>query len=219
MGDVIADACCDLGAILKAEPERVLLETGNFFVAPSLGQIGAEGYLMVLTKEHVLGMGSLPESQYAELQEVTEKARRAISTEYGVASHVFEHGPKCGSFHGGGCLDHAHHHVVPDGDIADELALDLMRRMHDQGQFFRVDRSDSLARAAEILHAGESSYLVAEAPDGRMFIVEVNFFLPSQYCRRLIAEKRGLRQWQWDWGQFPERDSVKRTADRLRGKL
>src|SRR3989344_3339330 len=124
---------------------------------------------------------------------------------------------RIGEYRGGGCLDHAHLHVVPGVDLLPDIGADLMSRLENPGLFHRVDRVDSYKRAKEILHKEQSSYFVAESPDERRMIVEVNFKIPSQHLRRLIGKQRKTEK--WDWALFPQHELVQQTIDDLQGKF
>jgi diadenosine tetraphosphate (Ap4A) HIT family hydrolase len=213
----MAEPCCELGAILSEEPERVLCETDNFFVAPTLGPIGIEGYLLILSKECFKGIGGIPDEMYPELEELQVRTREVLREVYGGYPQVFEHGPRVCDYRGGSCLDHAHLHVVPGVDLLDDIAVDLMHRLENPGLFYRVERIESYQRASEIFNRGQSSYFMAESPDGRRMLAEVNFYIPSQYMRRLIGKQTGTDD--WDWGVFPEFNMVEKTIDALQGKF
>jgi len=208
--------CCPLGAIPDEEPSRVVLETDNFFVAPTIGPIGIEGYLLIISKDHCRGMGDIDPSDQQELEEVLHQTKQVVAENYGTP-FVFEHGPRIGQYRGGGCLDHAHLHVVPGARVMDRLAVDLLKRVQDVGQFYRMDRTEGFERTSEIFHRGSSSYLFLEAPDNRRLITEVNFHLPSQYLRRIIAKAQGKKN--WDWKKHPGYGTMYRTRDALQGKF
>lgn len=212
----MTDACCELGAKLL-DRNQVLYETENFFVAPSIGQIDRPGYLLILTKSCLRGIGSISEDWYSELEDLQKRVRAKVKEKYGVSPMIFEHGPRIGEYRGGGCLDHAHLHVVPGVDLLSDIGADLMSRLENPGLFHRVDRVDSYKRAKEILHKEQSSYFVAESPDERRMIVEVNFKIPSQHLRRLIGKQRKTEK--WDWALFPQHELVQQTIDDLQGKF
>src|SRR3989344_8457718 len=106
----MAEACCELGAKLL-DQKQVLYQTDNFFVAPTIGPIGIEGYLLIMPKKCYSGVGGIPEELYPELENVLEKTRSVLKKEYDLDSQMFEHGPRFGRHGGGICLDHAHLHV------------------------------------------------------------------------------------------------------------
>jgi len=213
----MVESCCQLGDILVHEPERVLYETDNFFVAPTIGPIGIEGYLLILSKFCFSGMGALPESLYGELESVIETTKRVIKLEYGVAPHLFEHGPRICDVHGGGCLDHAHLHLIPGEDIMGDLGAEMMLGLDQVGMLFGAERTDNFKRAAEICHDQRHSYMIVESSYGQRVIINVNFHIPSQYLRRMVADKSNSAM--WDWKKWPDHDTVKKTIKSLTGKF
>ena len=58
---------------------------------------------------------------------------------------------------------------------------------------------------------------MAEDPDGKRIIAEVNFHIPSQYMRKMIANQVGSAE--WDWRLWPQYDVVKQTIETLQGKF
>ncbi len=210
------DACCDLGRILQ-DNDRVLFRSDNFYVASTIGQMGIEGYLLILSNKCYKGTGDIPERLHGELDEVTKLTKKVLKSVYGVDSQVFEHGPRVCGVRGGGCLDHAHLHVVPGVDIMDDLALDLMHRLESIGQFYRVDRTEGFKRTMEIFNNQKCSYLIAESPDDKRMVVEVNHHIPSQYMRRMVGDK--VKAMTWDWAVDPDYETMNRTVERLSGKF
>jgi len=114
-------------------------------------------------------------------------------------------------------LDHAHLHVIPGTDIIGDIGSDLMVGLDEVGMLFRAERVDGFKRAAEIYHAQEHSYMIVESSYGQRVVVDVNFHIPSQYLRRLVANRCGSDK--WDWKKWPGMEIVERTVDCLSGKF
>lgn len=207
-------ACCKLGSAI-GQP-RLLCETPNFFVIPTLGSFGIEGYVLIVTKEHYLGFGMLPSGFRAELDQIVNDTKKLLLSEYGKPALVFEHGPRIGGLDSGKSIDHAHLHVVPGVDITSEWAVDMMGRLGCTGQFYRVERVEGFERAGELYDRG-TSYLYVENLDGAKLLSEQNFHRPSQYFRKMVADKIGCRR--WDWRQHPDRETLEKTVERLKGKF
>lgn len=205
--------CCRLGAAI--DQERVLFTTDNFFVVPTFGSIGIEGYLLVIPKDHHLGVGMVPESQYTELNGLVEDTLRLLKATYGVDSVIFEHGPRMKETDSC-CIDHAHLHIVPGVDITDGWATDLMGRLSDYGMFYRVEMIKGWSRTREMLAGGES-YLFMRTPEGIPLMSNQNFLRPSQYFRKMVADSIGSRE--WNWRNFPDYVTLNKTIERLKGKL
>ena len=113
--------CCALNYENIKKDRLIIHETNNYFVCPTLGSMGIRGYLLVISKEHFEGSGDIPQSLHEELDDIVNYSKARVKEVYGKESTVFEHGPKVGYCSGGGCLDHAHLHVVPGVDIIEEF--------------------------------------------------------------------------------------------------
>jgi len=205
-------SCCRLGSALYQK--RLLCETSNFFVIPTLGSFGLEGYLLIVSKIHYLGFGMIPEEHQSELNELKRDIKNIIKKEYGLPTLIFEHGPRIRNLNSGQSIDHAHLHVVPGGDITKEWAVDLMMRLEQKNHFYKVYRTEGFERAREILNSGRS-YLYVESTDGTERMSDQNFIRPPQYFRKMVADKIGSNK--WNWKKYPERETVKRTVKRLKG--
>ncbi|GAI58450.1 unnamed protein product, partial [marine sediment metagenome] len=71
-------------------PNRIIAETENFVVLPSIGQI-VEGYLLIVTKAHRGSMGCLSDVEIIELEGLMERTRFLLTRMYG-RPLFFEHG-------------------------------------------------------------------------------------------------------------------------------
>ena len=208
--------CCRLGSEYPRR-SNVLHETENFFVVPTIGQIGIEGYVLICSKAHRSGLGDVPPSQHEELEKLLLLTRSVISSVYDVEAVVFEHGPRTTCQMGGASVDHAHLHVVPAPVDLMGTILPLLQRELGVGRFFRVERTEGFHRIREVFMGQKTSYLLFEGADRKRFIVEVNFPIPSQYLRQIIASELGSPE--WDWRRFPHDDSFARSIGRLKGKF
>jgi len=208
-------SCCELGAAIHEE--RAIFKTDNFFVIPTKGSIGIEGYLLIVSKEHYEGTGDMPDELYPELDSLVGHVQRVLQESYGKSALVFEHGPRVCGIHGGGCLDHAHLHIVPGVDVTPKWAGDMLTRLEQARQFFRIDRVEGFDRIAEIYRRRKSSYLFVESPAGVRYVSEVNIEIPSQYFRRMIAEQTGSAH--WDWRLHPGDETIRRTVEKLKNKF
>jgi len=203
--------CCQLA--MKENEDWILYETENFFVMPTIGPMGIPGYVMVLSKKHYMGIGNIPIDLHPELSEVLNTTKKVIEQVYNCKPQIFEHGPRVCEVRGGGCLDHAHLHVVPGVDITKDLAVDMMTQLKSFGQYYKVDRIEGFERMAELFQAQKSSYLFVESPNGLRIVSEVNFHIPSQYIRRMIASR--YKKPIWDWGVDKDIETVNTTIKQL----
>lgn len=204
---ITMESCCALGEEGRRE-ERILHRTSNFFVTPALGQIGIEGYLLICANEHFRGIGDMPATLDSELEALVDKARSVIAAHYSPDIIAFEHGPRLGCHKGGGCLEHAHLHLVP-------TAVDLFTFL--KGKGLEPKFVSGFNKLREIVSRKQSSYLFVETWERAQYVVEVTIPLPSQYLRQIIATAEGKKE--WDWRQYPDRETFERTLTRLRGKF
>ncbi|MBT4377059.1 hypothetical protein HOD29_06820 [archaeon] len=208
--------CCRLGAEYFSG-KNILNESENFFVVPSVGQMGIEGYVLICSKKHFNGSGDIPSEYHDELEKITELTRERISSFYQSDSLVFEHGPKVGCFKGGGCLDHAHLHVVTTSkDILSNLLLDMKDRLSPK-DYYKLERIEGFDPLSKIYNSQTSSYMYLQTPDCKKFATEVNFFIPSQYIRQIISKSEGLSN--WNWRTNPDPGTFQKTLNSLRNKF
>jgi len=179
--------------------------------------MGIEGYLLIVSQEHYEGSGELPPEYYSELDDLIELTRARLFEIYGQNSTVFEHGPRVGTCGWGGCIDHAHFHVVPGVNITAPFAINLLDRLESTNHFYRVDRVEGFKRAADISERGRTSYVMLEPAGGTRFLAEVNFPGESQWLRKLVANS--IRSEKWNWRTNPYHETAMKTAETLRDRF
>ena len=181
-----------------------VLESENFFVFPSLGQI-VEGYLLICSKEHYLSCSEIPQEQFSEFLNVKEKVRRMLAQSY-TNPIFFEHGciSQDRNKKAGCCVEHAHMHSVP----ANVDLLDAVERN------FKGRKIENIFEIKE-LHKRAIPYFYYENSEGEKYIFELNERAPSQYLRQVLAVKLGVPE-KWDWRTCPCRDDVLKTYARLK---
>lgn len=198
--------CCRLGQEL-AEGKNILYESDNFFVVPAIGQMGIEGYILVCSKEHFIGVGNILKEYESELRGVLDKSKKIISEVYDSEVLVFEHGPRLRCHKGGGCLDHAHLHLVP-------TSVDVMEFLNRK---FKPEQIEDYSKLREIYEQQKSSYIFVESQEEKMYVIEVEFPIPSQYLRQVIASKINVAN--WDWRVDPDYETFEKTVEHLKDKF
>lgn len=172
--------------------DRILLETENFVVVPSFGQI-VEGYLLIITKFHILSMGELSPQLHSELNGIIQYSTEIIQFAYNTGCIQFEHGAVTSKNTGGCCIDHAHLHLVP-----------LNLKMSDiyDNFYFRMERyeAQNFPDSTKLLLNQNKPYLYIKIFSDFYFnpILLDATDLPSQYMRRIIAKLVGKPD-EWDW--------------------
>lgn len=194
-------AAFEVGAFPPTSGGRSIWPLGNYYVFPGLGQI-VEGYLIIATKEHFRGIGEVSEELHSELEKVMATVRTALAQHYW-SPLFFEHGPAGPSKRGGCCIEHAHIHAMPvEIDILPELTRE-----------FRAIRMERFSELKDFVRRGKP-YLFLETNTGERYRFEVPDAIPSQYIRRVIAEKIGKSE-RWDWGAYRGLKEMQSTVLRL----
>lgn len=159
---------CDRGAL----EERLILESANFAVIPTKGQI-LEGYTLIVPKRHTICFGDFSEAEMDEASLLMERVRTATTSVYARPPIFFEHGVV------GQTVKHAHMHAVP-------AAVDLLPIITDD--FPNYEKVTSLS-ALQTVFQREGPYLFYENAGGERFVFHV--FKWPQYLRLMLADAVG----------------------------
>lgn len=181
---------------------RVLAETEHFIVIPTIGAF-VDGYVMIVTKEHYECIGKMPAEAIGELEQLISRIKKCIRETYQMDTVCFEHGGVSCAKRAGGCIVHAHLHLVPcDSPIIDEV--------RDRGF-----TADSISGLSSLQKYGKDNlpYLYFEDTDGQKYIVRERFVI-SQFFRQLLAHHFGLDS-QWDWRQHFFLDNMVKIVERM----
>ena len=187
------------GSVLQ---NRIIYETENFFVYPTIGQI-VEGYLLILPKEHYLSIGQMPKKFITEVEQIKNFLYKQVSKMY-MPPIFFEHGSVKEA---GGCgVYHAHIHVVPCNVskeiievISKSYVLHQIKTMYELSQYIKQDKP----------------YLYFEDNKKTRYVFEIDE-IPSQYIRRIFAELIFAKEWDWKTFKFSN-DGLFNTYSKLKG--
>jgi diadenosine tetraphosphate (Ap4A) HIT family hydrolase len=162
---------------------RIVFETRNFKVLPTLGQI-VPGYLLFISAQHYRTLGDLPIAQLRELDKLAKGICERLLSLYGDYL-LFEHGSRADS--AGGCgIYHAHLHAVP-----------FLRSNDPVQQLKKTFPYDEIPELPALKHLGpDTSYLYYSDASGSQYVFHIEH-LPSQYVRRLLAQAIGSDNWDW----------------------
>jgi len=186
--------------------ERVIYESQNFYVIPTIGQISDGGHLLIIPRQHYVCLGAMNEKLFDEFDELTQKTKKAVTNEY-EKPILFEHGIL------GQSVSHAHMQMMPS-------STDLFTRINKE---FRVFKKLQSIKELKELHQTKGVYLFYQNTKDEMF----GFILDSypQYLRIVAAEaigkpKRGnWREWRSDpdcarLDDFLIEETVKKLRDK-----
>lgn len=170
------------------EKQRILYKTEHFYVMVSLGPI-VEGYLLIVSKEHIGACLHLPLSYWKEFLELKSKVKSILESVYGCCL-FYEHGKIGNSLTIGKdhhhCF-HSHLHCVPVSiGLNDIVSKDLC------GIDFKT-----LTEAYKFVNENSiERYLLVEDENIKIYFPRSP--LRSQYLRYSLA--KGLhRESAWDW--------------------
>lgn len=180
-------------------PSRILHETEHFAVLCDLAPIVA-GHLIIIPREPLLSFARVPEEHWDELDEVKTRVYEALTANYS-APILLEHGSSTAIGGGGGCVSHAHWHIVP-------LYLDFARDF-EQSEFTvtSINNTRELMRWAKL----DIPYLYFESLDGMKCVAEDVENIKRQYLRIKLAEFLGIEAPLWSWRSFINQPLLRET--------
>jgi|GEM_PF-519882 len=184
--------------------DRPLVETENFFVVPSLGAL-VEGWLLIVTKEHHICMGSLEQERMNELKILLDIIKNWIRSIYGSAA-AFEHGPVSFKQPVGCGVDHAHIHVVP---TSVPLIQNARKWVESEFVWSRVSGIEAVSAAND----RGNSYLYVDQDDYAPMLYDGGG-IPSQLFRKTIADSIGIAE-QYNWREHAHEEVIAKTIVRL----
>lgn len=162
-------------------------------------------------------LGGTPEKYHKELEEILKQTKKILSETYNSKVLIFEHGPKIGCFKGGGCFDHAHIHILP---VNTKIMIPLIKNLYNALEvknYYNLKRIQGFKRLNEIYEQQKSSYFFTQTDDSKRYLINVNFTLPSQYIRQIIAFN--LKRPNWDWRLHPDHETLDKTLIDLENKF
>lgn len=181
---------------------RFVYEDDKFVVMPGLGAF-VEGYVMIVSKIHYDCIGKMPIEDINEIDHLLTHTKERIKQTYNTNVVCFEHGSVSCANKFGGCLNHAHLHIVP-------CNVSLINEINQYD--LKVSKLSSLS----LLHnlgGAEKPYLFFEDVDGEQYII-TGEYIASQFFRKLVSNHMGLSD-SWDWREDLFLDNVEKTARRL----
>jgi ATP adenylyltransferase len=185
----------------RAAYDRLLLDRGEWLVAPTLGAI-TSGWLLALPRRHALSFRDSAINGGPSPLSVVDEVR----THLGLKPEEivwFEHGPAAANTVVGCGLDHAHIHILLRPSFSFEDFFDCARSATELS--WRVlSASDCYARLAPT-----RSYFMAGSADRAICAYDVEP-AGSQFFRRIVANLVGVES-SWDYRQFAHLPQVEET--------
>jgi diadenosine tetraphosphate (Ap4A) HIT family hydrolase len=183
--------------------DTTLAETQTYKIVPTKGAL-VPGWLLVISKKHVLCAGALDADEFNDLEETINLGRQLVGSNFGPAT-VFEHGPQLPETSLGCGIDHLHFHIAP-------LRFSLVDAV-DSVIPGAVWKALSGLRDLKALHRAGIGYAMIHEPGAGML-----WFQPPsdirQPLRRAIATQLGVPEL-FDYATHPHLANVLRTVDQF----
>ncbi len=172
----------------KSLENRIVLQSNNFIVIPSLAQLIPYSY-MIIPKEHIETTAEVNSEYYSELLDLASKVESKLNRN----CILFEHG--AGLFTGSGCgIYHAHVHIIP---IKSNFRVSELLGV----KYFNFD---DFTEMMEMLRTS-NNYVFYRDSKGKYYCkIHENsdesdlFIFQSQFLRKWIISKFNLNK-EWDW--------------------
>ena len=183
---------------------RIIIETGNWVVMPTIGAL-VPGYMLIVSKKHYTSVGHCPHSYLREFNDLLKSLEVVIAEKYNMPIVAFEHGSYSSTNRGGCCVEHAHVHVVP-------FCGDLMEGAVDKDVFMIKPISCLNELQDQIKNC--NSYLFYQDNSGSKYII-CGEYIQSQFFRQIIAQKLGLQKY-WDWRNNFGLENIEKTYEQIK---
>jgi len=214
-----SNECCAICEELSASPRTrlsgalsddaisnaILTTSDHFAVIPSVGPL-VLGHSLVVTREHSNNViASLSDYESHDLRNICECSMTVLLDRCpGLQLLCFEHGSKRGPRHSLCSTSHGHIHLVPLSTTDAMAVLDSVGGQGLEVQDFH-ELSDSIGRMEEYIVA----FCLMQDRDELRGVIRDASHVPSQYLRRLVADRLGIAA--WDWKTNANADLLRRT--------
>lgn len=169
---------------------RVLLETENWYAIPTIGSLTV-GYVLLVCKKHYLSLSNLSDKLYYEMIDLKTKIEKIIFEKMGLPCVCFEHGTPSKITSGANSVNHVHIHILP---VTNASWQDVSQNQY-ISNYLIIDNYEQLW--TELKHNTETSYLLFEDTDKKIYFIGDASGTPSQFFRKGLASVLSLEEWNW----------------------
>ena len=176
----------------------IIYETDTFRVIPSVGSL-IDGYVLIITKNHVNSLSELTDEQKKEYENIVYKISNQFEKIYGKTPILFEHGtPNLKNLMSANSIIHAHSHLV-NFEFKNEEEIIQKYNFKSVKSFNEVEREN---------------YIYFQNSNGQKY-VSYNFDSVSQLMRILIAKEIDKEN-QYNWREFDFNENIVSMLDKLK---
>lgn len=183
---------------------RILLETDNWYVIPTLGSLTV-GYVLLVAKQHYLSLANISLELFVEMLNLKKKVENILYDKLGMRCIAFEHGAVNADSNGANSVDHVHVHILPFSQpVWQDIAQDIP-----QAHFDVVNSYQNLYNVwKDVL---PNSYLLFQDLDQKIYYSPDASNMPSQLFRKCLAPYLGAEH--WDWRSKSYSDNITKTIE------
>lgn len=192
-----------IGAGSSGPWDTVVNENDQYVIAPTKGSI-LPGWLLVISKQHMLCAGELDETHIEATFDAIHTAKGLLEPSFGPVT-VFEHGPAEPGTPVGCGIDHLHLHVVALPFSLSQSVTSLHPQI--------VWHSLRDLRDLKALHESRVAYAFVQEPTGLALWCRAPASV-RQMFRQAIADALGVPS-EYDYSRFPQTENVITTLQRL----
>lgn len=183
---------------------RILLETDNWYVIPTIGSLTA-GYVLLVNKQHYLSLANVDRKSYLEMLDLKMSVESVLLRQLNMPCLIFEHGTPSPLLTGANSVEHVHIHILPFHRPIWSEIFSVMPRAN----FEIVNDYESLYTIWQ--NVPTNSYLLFQDIDRKIYYIPNARNMPSQLFRRCLAPHLGMKS--WDWRSEDYLDNIIRTIE------
>jgi len=178
----------------------IIEETEHFSILTSKGSL-CDGYLLIITKEHLNSMNELSSSQKEELIKLIDKYRDKFYKIYNRYPILFEHGSSdIATTQSSSSVTHAHMHIVNHNFKNEEQIIKNLNLSQVNKDLFFENKN--------------RNYISYISPDYKLYIT-YNFKPTSQQMRIYIANDLGISD-KYNWKLTNLDENILSTIDKFK---
>jgi len=182
---------------------RIILETENFVVFPSIGPLKL-GHVILCTKHHYPSFACLPLSFEKEYRSISIVLSKLLEGTFGEKVHLFEHGSDINRTRIPCSVEHAHQHFIPSNK---SIANNISNNFDWQVISLNITNLKQITKGQEYLLYKNTKELAIIA-----LTSEIGF--ESQYFRKIFCDVLG-QQNKWNWREHTKPLDVEKTFNTL----
>ena len=168
----------------------IIYETENFRVIPTIGAL-VEGYILIVTKEHINSLSDLSSAKKKEYENLVIKVSKIFKKIYGKEPILFEHGtPDITNAMSANSIIHAHSHIV-------NFEFKNEKEIIEKYNFSSIESFNDVKK---------ENYIFFQNGKGDKF-VSYQFDSISQLMRILMANEIEKER-QYNWREFDFKENI-----------